>query len=145
MTKNGYPLLIYGSKSGNIGAIELMQDEAIVLWETDFAFENKGIVSHIRIAPLKENETNFCLAREDGCLEIYSFSERKPAQLEYETKENDEQITGLAIGLVTSPKYPEVVYSCYSGSIKSICDRKVAKRIGVALEEITDTQQQPVQ
>jgi len=31
-------LIIYGTKSGNIGAIELTKDEAIVLWETDYTF-----------------------------------------------------------------------------------------------------------
>jgi hypothetical protein len=55
--------------------------------------------------------------------------------IEFETKENDEQITGLAIGLVTSPKQPEIVYTCYSGSVKSVCDRKVAKKLGVAVDD----------
>jgi hypothetical protein len=35
-TKNGFPLVVAGTKSGNLAAIELTNDEAIVLWETDY-------------------------------------------------------------------------------------------------------------
>lgn len=134
-TRNGFPLLVYGTKSGNIGAIELTSDEAIVLWETDFAFENKAIVSHIKVASLKEGVQNICVSREDGSIEVYSFSEKMQAQIEYETRDSDEQVTGIAVGFVTSPKQPEVIYACYSGAIKSICERKMVKKIGVAVDE----------
>ena len=89
-TRNGYPLLVYGTKSGNIGAIELTADEAIVLWETDFAFEGKSIVSHVKVASLKEGALNACVSREDGSIEVYSYSEKVLAQCEFETKEMDE-------------------------------------------------------
>lgn len=75
-TKNGFPLLIFGTKSGNIGAIELTIDEAIVLWETDYQFENKSIVTHVKVASLKDGVNNICLTRDDGSIEIYSFTER---------------------------------------------------------------------
>jgi len=76
MTKNGFPLVVYGTKSGNIGAVELTEDEAIVLWETDYSFENKSIVTHVKVASLKEGISNICLTRDDGAIEIYSFTER---------------------------------------------------------------------
>jgi len=75
-TKNGFPLLVFGTKSGNIGAIELTIDEAIVLWETDYQFENKSIVTHVKVASLKDGVNNICLTRDDGSIEIYSFTER---------------------------------------------------------------------
>ncbi len=53
----------------------------------------------------------------------------------YEYREVNEQITGLTVGYVTSPKVPEILYSCYSGNIKSICEKKSAKKLGVATEE----------
>jgi hypothetical protein len=33
-----------------------------------------------------------------------------------------------------------VLYSCYSGAIKSICERKSAKKLGIATEEELDSQ-----
>ena len=48
---------------------------------------------------------------------------------------------------MTSPKSPEIIYSCYSGAVKSICERKAAKKIGVAVDEnleLEDEQQAPV-
>jgi hypothetical protein len=64
-------LIVYGTKQGNIGAIELTKDEAIVRWETDFAFENKSAVSHIKVASLKEGALHLVLSREDGVIEVY--------------------------------------------------------------------------
>jgi hypothetical protein len=46
----------------------------------------------------------------------------------------------LTFGFVTSPKVVEVLYSCYSGAIKSICERKSAKKLGIATEEELDSQ-----
>jgi hypothetical protein len=43
-------LIIYGTKNGTIGAVELTKDEAIVLWEVDFTFEGKSAVTHIKVA-----------------------------------------------------------------------------------------------
>jgi hypothetical protein len=53
----------------------------------------------------------------------------------FECRELDEQITGIACGYITSPKHPELIYTCYSGAVKSVCDRKSAKKIGVTLDE----------
>ena len=46
----------------------------------------------------------------------------------------------MTFGFVTSPKVVEVLYSCYSGAIKSICERKSAKKLGIATEEELDSQ-----
>ena len=54
------------------------------------------------------------------------------AELVWECRENDEAITGLAIGNFTNTKYREILYCCYSGKIKSICHRAGAKQIGLA-------------
>jgi len=35
---------------------------------------------------------------------------------------------------------PEVIYACYSGAIKSICERKTSKKLGIATEEEIDSQ-----
>ena len=49
-------ILLYGLANGNIGAVELLQDEAIVLWELNCcADEVKAPISHLKVATLKEN------------------------------------------------------------------------------------------
>ena len=53
-SSSGFPLLIYGLKNGSLGAVELTSDEAVVLWEADFAFEGKAAVSHLKVAQLQE-------------------------------------------------------------------------------------------
>lgn len=49
-SSKGFPLLVFGTKAGSIGAVELTTDEAIVLWECDFTFDGKSSVSHIKVA-----------------------------------------------------------------------------------------------
>lgn len=49
-------------------------------------------------------------------------------------------MTGIAVGFVTSQKHPEVILTCYSGAVKSICERKAAKKIGLAAEEELEEQ-----
>ena len=47
-------MLIYGLKSGGLGALELSNDEAVVLWEIDFSFEGKAPVAHLKVAQLQD-------------------------------------------------------------------------------------------
>ena len=127
---SGYPLLIFGLKNGGLGALELTNQEAVVLWESECSLEGKAAVSHLKVAQLQE----------DGVIEIFTYTQRQEPVLVFEYKEPDEQITGLTYGFITSPKVPEVIYTCYSGAIKSICERKTAKKLGIATEEDVDSQ-----
>lgn len=124
-------MLIYGLKNGSIGAIELTKDEGIVLWEYD-VMDSKSAVAHIKCENFVDQ--NIILARDSGEIEVYSYSESSEAELVFETKEAHEAITGIAVGNITSPAKKEIIYSCYSGVIKSICHRSNAKTIGLATE-----------
>ena len=47
----GPSIIIYGMQNGNFGAMELQDDEAIVLWEMDCNMEeSKAPISHIKVA-----------------------------------------------------------------------------------------------
>ena len=137
---SGYPLLIFGLKNGGLGALELTNHEAVVLWESECSIEGKAAVSHLKVAQLQEGVQNIIVTREDGVIEIFTYTQRQEPVLVFEYKEPDEQITGLTYGFITSPKVPEVIYTCYSGAIKSICERKTAKKLGIATEEEIDSQ-----
>lgn len=74
---NAKSILIYGTKNGGIGAIELNSDEAILLWETeDFRFGEKAAITHIKVASLKEGSSNLILTREDGMIEVYTYNSK---------------------------------------------------------------------
>ena len=50
-------ILIFGLQNGNIGAIEVTSDEAILLWEIECSQdEDKAPVSHLKIAQLKDKQ-----------------------------------------------------------------------------------------
>jgi hypothetical protein len=66
--------LIFGLKNGGIGALELTNDEAVVLWESDCSNEGKAAVSHLKVAQLQEGVQNIVVTREDGLIEIFTYS-----------------------------------------------------------------------
>ena len=71
----GVPLLLYGLQNGNFGAIELSEDDSILLWEYDSHIEgNRAPITHIKVAELKENQSpSIILVRDDSSIEIYKF------------------------------------------------------------------------
>ena len=131
-TTRSCPLLVYGCKNGAVGAVEMTRDEAIVLWEN--SSHNKGAVTFITTDSLFTQQ-NIILSRESGEIEIYVYSEKLEADLVWQHRESEEAITGLAVGNITSSQKKEILYSCFSGAIKSICNRANARQIGVAGEE----------
>lgn len=46
-----------------------------------------------------------------------------------------EAITGIAIGNITSALRKEILISCFSGAIKTLVDKKHAKRLGTLTED----------
>jgi len=75
------------------------------------------------------------VARDDGCIELYWIDDRfSQAELVFQGKET-ETITGIAVGYITSVKSKEILISCYSGTIKSLVDRKHAKKLGAVTED----------
>ena len=100
-------------------------------------------MSHVKVAQLKEGQPPCCIViREDSALEIYKFNPARQGQqmgssspiLVFETKDS-ETITGCVIGNVTSAARREVLFTCYSGAVKSLVDRKQAKKIGATTED----------
>ena len=75
------------------------------------------------------------MSRESGEIEVFTYSEKQEADLVWQHRETEEAVTGLAVGNITSSQKKEILYSCFSGVIKSICNRTNAKQIGVAGEE----------
>ena len=62
--------------NGNIGAIELGHDEAIVLWEVDYSEQTKAPVSIVKVATLK-NALHLVVVRDDSTIEVHRFMERQ--------------------------------------------------------------------
>lgn len=56
--------------------------------------------------------------------------------LVFETKDS-ETITGCVIGHVTSVVRREILFTCYSGAIKSLVDKRQARKLGATTEDTT--------
>lgn len=54
----------------------------------------------------------------------------------YNTREID-TITGICVGNVTHSGRKEILLSCFSGTIKSLIDRKHAKKLGSQGEDLS--------
>ena len=106
--------------------------------------KSSAAISHIKVAQLRENQPESCiLVREDSSIEIYKFTGRadqpigiQEPVLVFETKDS-EAITGCVIGHVTSAARREILFTCYSGDIKSLVDRRQARKLGAATEDLS--------
>ena len=81
--------------------------------------------------------------REDSQVELFKFSQKNnqrvgsvPPTLVFQIKES-EQITGCVVGHVTSAQRKEILFTCFSGAVKSLVDRKQARRLGTTTEDTT--------
>ena len=80
-------------------------------------------VSFVMIGLIKE-KPHFVVVRDDSTIELHEFSDfTTPPTLIFQTKETD-TITGLVIGHVTNTKYREILFTCYSGAVKSLVSKK---------------------
>ena len=63
----------------------------------------------------------------------------------YQKRVDCDTITGIAVGNITNSVRKEILLSCYSGEIKTLVDKKHAKRLGTLTEnqiDVTDEQAQ---
>lgn len=117
-----------------------------MLWELDESSQGKSTaaISHLKVAELRDGHPKSCiLVREDSSIEIYKFTVRSgqpigltEPTLVFEAKDT-EAITGCIIGHVTSAARSEILFTCYSGSVKSLVDRRQARKLGAASEDVT--------
>jgi|Transcript_18065 hypothetical protein len=56
--------------------------------------------------------------------------------LVYETKDSD-TITGFVVGHIASTARSEILFTCFSGAVKSLMDRRLARKLGAATEDTT--------
>jgi hypothetical protein len=54
----------------------------------------------------------------------------------FEIKDS-EVITGISIGHITSAARREVLFTCYSGMIKTLIDKRQARKLGATTEDTT--------
>lgn len=83
------------------------------------------------MAQLRDGQPESCiLVREDSSIEIYKFTVRAgqpigvtEPSLVFEVKDT-EAITGCVVGHITGAARSEILFTCYSGDVKSLVDRR---------------------
>ena len=57
------------------------------------------------------------------------------AAIVFQKRIDQDTITGVAVGNITNSMKREIILSCYSGAIKTLVDKKHAKRLGTITED----------
>ena len=63
-------IICYGLQNGNIGAVELGHDEAILLWEVDLI--GRAPVQILKVASIKD-KPHVVVVRDDSTIEVHKF------------------------------------------------------------------------
>ena len=53
----------------------------------------------------------------------------------FETKDTD-TITGIVIGNISNTKHKEILFTCYSGAVKSLVNKKQFVKMGTLTEDV---------
>lgn len=111
--------------------MELTRDEPVVLWSLEGFQTNGSAVAVMKACDLgfegniaAGDYHDLVVGRDDGSIEIYSYDDKSSVPtLRFETK-IQESITGIDVGLITTPNKQEILISTYSGKILSLVDSK---------------------
>lgn len=117
--------------------VEVTKEDIIILWEADaseLGRDKRGSISFVHFTSFKD-QPHIVVVRDDSFIEIHALQDisSRPT-LVFETKEK-ETITGVVVGNITSVKYKEVLFSCYSGAVKSIVHKKHISKMGTLSED----------
>lgn len=117
--------------------MEVTKEDIIVLWESDateLGREKRAPVSLVHFATFRD-QNHIIVVRDDSTIEIHQLQDvfSRP-NLVFETKEK-ETITGIVVGNITSVKYKEVLFACYSGAVKSLVHKKQLAKMGTTTED----------
>lgn len=73
--------------------------------------------------------------RDDSTIEIHLVEDLySRSSMMFEIKES-ETITGVIIGNVSSTKFKEIIFTCYSGAVKTLVHKRQLAKMGTLTED----------
>jgi hypothetical protein len=108
----------------------------IVLWEVepdDLGTEKRGPVNSVLWLDIK-GSTHLAVVRDDSLIELHRLDGFDRPNLQFEMRD-PETITGVAAGNISSTTYTELLFTCYSGAVKSLVQKKQLARMGTLTED----------
>lgn len=123
LSTSSTPHIAYGLKNGCFGMIDMQRDTPLILWDVNDTHASDAPINIIYCGKfIDEAEDNdVVIARDDGSLEIYSFSDTEQPYLKY-VLNFQESIVGVGIGNISRANYKEIVVSLFSGKIAGLVD-----------------------
>jgi Bardet-Biedl syndrome 7 protein len=114
MTHRFCPVIGYGLKNGGFGCIELTRDESVVMWSIEGVQTNGSAVTLVRTFNFEADAQtgsphSLIIARDDGTVEIYSYSHQSPVPIHRFDIKVSENITGIDAGYISSSSKQEVL------------------------------------
>lgn len=105
--------MVYGTKNGRIGLIDLKQNFGTILWE--MGSSNAAAISAIYFHPISKNTSpDLLVGKEDGLIEIFSIDELDNASFR-QSYSCDDSITSMECINVPEEEYDEIIVCTYTG------------------------------
>uniref|UniRef100_A0A0N5A236 Bardet-Biedl syndrome 7 protein homolog n=1 Tax=Parastrongyloides trichosuri TaxID=131310 RepID=A0A0N5A236_PARTI len=110
--------VLYGTRDGKIGLLDLPEKDGSVLWEIDTT-SNSKITSIFFYSLYGNNHPDVIVGKDDGIIEFFNVDERDNLTLK-QSYNCEDSVTGVACGRFRNPNYDEIIVSSYSGWIFSL-------------------------
>uniref|UniRef100_A0A914XPM1 Bardet-Biedl syndrome 7 n=2 Tax=Plectus sambesii TaxID=2011161 RepID=A0A914XPM1_9BILA len=120
-------LVLYGTKDGRIGLVDLPVKNGMVRWET--ITQSSSAVTTMHCYPLtRQGGLDLVIGKDDGLIEIYNIDDQDRVTLR-QTYQCDESITGLQCGRVSAGSFDEIIVCTYTGWLFGLTTEPVQKQI----------------
>uniref|UniRef100_A0AC34GRH9 Uncharacterized protein n=1 Tax=Panagrolaimus sp. ES5 TaxID=591445 RepID=A0AC34GRH9_9BILA len=139
MNDGGYnkQKVLYGTKSGRLGLVDLQTDGGIVCWE--ISTKSSGGITVIYCHKITNTGvSDVLLGKDDGLVEIYSVDDNDEVQFR-QVYQCDESITGLDCGRINNEKIDEIIVCTYTGWVFALTTEPLPENI-----EATNSQQMEI-
>ncbi|CEF66990.1 Bardet-Biedl syndrome 7 protein [Strongyloides ratti] len=120
MNDGGYSRqkVLYGTRDGKIGLLDLPEKDGKVLWEIDTTSISK-ITSVFYYSLYGNSHPDIIIGKDDGIIDFFNADEMDNLTLK-QSYNCEDSITGIVCGKFTNPNYDEIIVSSYSGWIFSL-------------------------
>ncbi|KAK6733608.1 hypothetical protein RB195_017390 [Necator americanus] len=117
-------LVLYGTRSGRLGLVDLKPKQGDIKWEIDTS--SPGAINAITCYPFTNSDhPDILIGKDDGVLEVYTVDSEDNCTLAV-TYHCEESITGLGCGRITSEEDDEIVVCTYTGWLFALTSAKRA-------------------
>ncbi|MCP9257568.1 Bardet-Biedl syndrome 7 protein [Dirofilaria immitis] len=123
--------VLYGTKDGHLGLIDLSPESGKLIWE--IPTKSTSVITCIHCYPITNGSTpDIIIGKEDGLIEIYTVDNTDKATF-CKSHQCEDYVISVQCGRVSSPNFDEIVVCTHMGWIFGLTTEAIEKSISTSV------------